>query len=252
MDKVARQEKAKIYGFSYLTKNQSFLADLLRKKSFNISLAVPNTYIEINWKNFDGYIDYLKKNHQNMAKNVLKEIRKNKNAGIHIEKISGFSHLADQFACLFGETYYRHTRKKSELTKQFFQNISSHGNDIANAYCAFKGDTLRAFSIVLEGKDIWHSLLSGQNYEADRQDSSFFNVVFYAPIREAIRNNARRIYFGPANYEAKLRRGCLIEPLSMCFKSSNTCINKLLSYWFRITEIWYQRKYQELLLPRPR
>jgi predicted N-acyltransferase len=246
MDRIARMEKANVYGFSYLPRTQSLLTQLLQEHCFFSSLVVPNTYIDIKWNDFDGYIGYLKMHHLHRPGEVRREIKKNRDAGVRIEKLNNFSDFAEIFATLFENTHFRHTQNKSPITKSFFHTLSSYCNGIAKAYCAFKGDSLRAYCIILEGNEVWHVVLSGQDYEVDEKDYSYFNVVFYEPVREAIAKNARRIYFGSANYGAKLRRGCLIEPLSMHLKSPKMGINKFLSGWSRITDMWYKRKYRYL------
>ena len=247
MDMVARQEQTNIYGFNFLPQDQSILSQWLDERSFLRSLIVPNTYIDVNWSDFDGYIAYLKKHHRHMAGNVRREIRKSENLGIRTEKLTDFTSLTEDFALLFANTYYRHTLKKSPLYAQFFNSVATYCKDSARAYCAFKDHKLRSFSIFLEGSEIWHLVLSGQDYADKGPDYSYFNVFFYEPIKAAIEKNAKRIYFGAANYEAKMRRGCILEPLFMYFKSPKMGAHKFLSYWLKITEIWYKRKYKDIL-----
>jgi len=92
------------------------------------------------------------------------------------------------------------------------------------------------------------SLLSGQDYDQDNKAPSFFYVCFYEPIKEAIERNARRFYFGPANYETKLRRGCRTEPLYMWLKSPKMSIHSFLSGWLKVTEMHYKHKYGDIIL----
>jgi predicted N-acyltransferase len=248
IEQISIKEKVKVYGFSYVSRDQSYLTDLLKKNSYISSLVVPNTYIEIGFKSFKEYIDYLKKNHRHMANNVKREINKTKKLGIRIERHTSYGALSEKFAHLFGETYFRHTGKKSPLTVDFFNHLASHCRNVLSAYCAFKDDELRAFSLILEGNDIWHYFLSGQDYDLDNKDPSYFYVVFYEPIKEAIERNAKRFYFGPANYETKLRRGCRAEPLYMWLKSPKMSIHSFLSGWLKVTEMRYKRKYEDIIL----
>jgi len=244
MERTARQEGAKIYGFFYLSGLDRILSKSLSAHKFHKSFVVPTTFIDISWDDFEGYTKYIKNNHHHMAGNIKREINKNKKAGIVIERVIDFKPFSEEFAHLFSNTHRRYTGKESPLTPKFFNELSSYCFGTATAYCAFKDGRLRGYSLVFEGKDIWHVFLSGQEYAEEDQDYTYFNVFFYAPIREAIAQGAQRIYFGAANYEAKLRRGCRTEPLYMWLRSTERKMNLWLFMWMRVTELGYRWQYR--------
>ena len=181
-----------------------------------------------------------------MARNVRREIRQNQEAGVVIEEITDFKPFDNEFARLFGQTYRHHSGQECPLTAKFFLEVSSQCSGTAAAYCAFKKGQLQGFSLVLKGEDIWHVFLTGQEYTENESDNSFFNMVFYSPIREAIAQGVKRIHFGPANYETKRRRGCRTEPFFMWLRSPKKHINLALPIWMKVTDYWYQRKYHDI------
>ena len=119
----------------------------------------------------------------------------------------------------------------------------------------FLPDLLIAVVILIAG--LWviriankliHRFFEKKDYDQGEKDHSYFYVCFYEPIKEAISRNVQRFYFGPANYETKMRRGCRIEPLFMNIKSTKVSTNLFLSKWFKVTEKWYRHKYRDLLI----
>ena len=58
-----------------------------------------------------------------MAKNIRREIRQNREAGVDIKEIEDFESLADDFSRIFGNLFRRFKKKTALLHQNFFVNF---------------------------------------------------------------------------------------------------------------------------------
>jgi len=244
MKRVASEEGASLYGFMYLAGREALFSQILKEKGFSGSFVVPAAYLDISWNTFKEYTRHLG---QSMAKNIRREIRQNREAGIIIEEVNNFEPLAEEFARIFGQLFNRFKEKSCPFTPTFFRELPLHCPDMMTSFCAFQEDKLRGFSIVLKDRDIWRVVLASQDHTNFKKDNTFFDVAFYTPVQEAITQEVKRIYYGTENYETKLRRGCQLDPLFMWLRSPQKKINLVLPIWMRVVDLWYQRNYGSFL-----
>jgi predicted N-acyltransferase len=247
MEEAARKEGVNLYGFSYLPSDPGPLEAALLASGFSTSLVVPTTFLDITWADFEDYVRDLTKRHKKTGAAIRRQINRNRKAGVTIVRVTDFAPLCEDFARLFDQTYRRYTGRASPLKPDFFRTLSSHCPGRAVAYCGFKEGRLRGYFLVLKGEKIWHGILTGQEYVEEEKDFTFFNVTFYEPLRDAIAEGARRVYFGAASYEAKMRRGCRSEPLFMWLRSPGSGGNRWLRSWLALTELRYRHKHRGLL-----
>jgi len=247
MEETARREGAPLYGFSYLSPGETVLSRILEERGFSRGLAVPMARLDIEWADFDEYLRHISRRHKSTAAGIRRQINRNRKAGVRLERVTDFEPHAEEFARLFHETYHRYTGRETPLKARFFRELSSRCSGKVTAYCGFKDGRLQGYFIVLRGAEIWNGLLTGQEYGQDDRDFTFFSVTFYEPIRDAIAKGAKRIYYGPACYDAKLRRGCRVEPLYMWLRSPSEGANHWLKWWLDLADRRYRRKYKDLL-----
>ena len=244
MKQVASEEGASLYGFMYLSGKEALFSQILKENGFFGSFIVPAAYLDISWDTFEAYTRHLG---QNMAKNIRREIRQNLEAGIKIEEVTDFEPLAEEFARIFGQLFNRFKEKNCPFTPAFFRELPLRCPGMMTSFCAFQGEKLRGFSIVLKDRDIWRVVLASQDHTNFKKDNTFFDVAFYTPVRESIKQGVKRIYYGTENYETKLRRGCQLDPLFMWLRSPQKKINLLLPMWMRVLDLWYQKNYGSFL-----
>jgi len=63
---------------------------------------------------------------------------------------------------------------------------------------------------------------------ADRADFTYFNLVYYEPIRLGISLGLESIAYGNGAYQAKIRRGCTVRANHLYFRPRNPLLRSLL------------------------
>ena len=77
------------------------------------------------------------------------------------------------------------------------------------AFRAEKDGRLVGFILFFEHADALYARATGFDHEAlGRHSFCYFNTLFYAPLEWAMSHGIRRIHYGFATYDAKMRRGC--------------------------------------------
>ena len=84
-----------------------------------------------------------------------------------------------------------------------------------------------AFHVLVEHGGVLHSNTVGQNYDVATKGRAHFMVMYYAPLVDALESSISRINYGVGSYEAKVGRGCRIEPLVGAFKFRDPSIDML-------------------------
>ncbi len=72
------------------------------------------------------------------------------------------------------------------------------------------------FSLFVRNGAVWHALWTGADYESGGYPRTYFDALFYEPLRAAQRSGISEITYGIGGDEAKRRRGCVLHPVR-CF-----------------------------------
>lgn len=80
-------------------------------------------------------------------------------------------------------------------------------------FIAFKEQRPVAFALFYEYNGVYYLRPIGFDYSRLNDEFCYFNLIFYAPIREAIRAGIKAIHYSMESYDAKLGRGCKLRHL---------------------------------------
>ena len=113
-------------------------------------------------------------------------------------------------------------------------------------YGAFCEDSLVGFVVLVKRGDIGYLPWTGIDRKTPARSGTYFNLVFYRPVEDAIRLRIKTLYFGRALYKTKVRRGCRVCRPRHFYRSPNRALHGILRPWFGFHETWMRRKMGEV------
>lgn len=217
IESVAAQLKLPV-AFLNVPDGDPNLPDLLCGRGYLKSSLAPVAYLDIRFRSFDAYLDYLKRRSPSAAKSVRHEINRNRSLGTVISASKSPENDADHLLRLLARNYTNHNRIPFMFGSHFLRRLSAHlGNDVT-VYVASRKNHCHGACLVFKKGSIGHVLFAGIDHLAAGNDYTYFNLCYYQPIKEAIRKGTERLYFGTGLYGLKKRRGCETLPLSLYYR----------------------------------
>ena len=167
-----------------------------------------------------------------MKKNISHEINKNRKSGVVIEEIMDFNGQEKKFYDLLNENNIKHNKTPMVFQKDFLNRLKKNCGEDLVIYRSLKHGQLSGVGILLKNKKTGSVAFSGINRQLAQNDATFFNMLFYGPITDAIAKNIQRLYYGNAMYDMKIRRGCKVEKTFFFHKPRHLFFRPATNLWF--------------------
>lgn len=229
IEDICRKEKILFSSFEYISERDDFLISNLQNHGY---LKFPwrgNTlYLPIDWLTFKDYLSSLT---QNGRKAVRRDIKKCVENGVELFEAPDFEKLSEKLSSFYSNLFNKYNKgQKSPYTPYFFEVLSKYSKEKVKVFVARKEGKLVGFSLLMRHRQIVDAFLTGYDYSSQTPtDYTYFNLVFYEPIKWAIKTQAERINYRIGAEEAKLRRGCKEERVFSLVKCHNNNINFIFS-----------------------
>jgi predicted N-acyltransferase len=211
IDDVCRRERILFSSFPYVSEFESLLIENLEDFGYLRLPSVNTLYLDVKWSDFEDYVESLE-SHKIRA-NVKREIRKCQESGVTIAEESEFGDLAPILADLHSNLFSKYNKGvASPRDASFFRKLSEFAKDKTRVLIAKRHSKIVGFSLSLQQKGILDVFVLGFDYDAQMNtDLTYFNLVYYEPIKMAIKEGIRRIHFSIKSEKLKLKRGCKFE-----------------------------------------
>jgi predicted N-acyltransferase len=246
IDEICKKQRFLFSSFLFVSEFDKLLMENLQNLGYLQSPGTTTFYLDIKWSSFE---DYLKSLTYKTRKNIRREIRKCAENGVSIEErdIEG---LSAKLPVLLSNLFWKYDENSENLFNQsFFCKLEEYARDTAKVFVAEKNDEVVGFSMSLRQRDVLDVFMCGFDYDAQtKTDFTYFNLCYYAPIRWAIEEGIKRIYYRRKAEKVKLDRGCKPERTYSFIKCHNRLIGFLISkalenrFYSRLKE-WLLRQY---------
>lgn len=186
---------------------------------------LPNTKLEIRWKNFDEYLNAMRSNYK---RKVIKRMEKCSKGNVTFELIKNFSGYADDLERLWVNIYKNakeYTRER--LTSVFFRNIDRYLGDKSGIILAKKDGIPLGFSLLLFDEQTLISMFFGLDYKYNKEYYIYFNL-YYKMIKLAVKEGFKNIDMGITTLIPKKDVGAVVVTLNMYMKHFNPFLNKII------------------------
>ncbi len=207
IDYICKMERISISCFICVPTSETNLMNSLNNFGYR-KLFWRNTYsIAIQWKTFDEYLLNLDRK---TRQNIRRELKKSDENGVKIKIISEFGQLSSVLSNLYSNLYMKYNGRQSHYyDASFFESLNRHAGDKTVLFVATKNDKIVGFALCMQQKSHLEGFKSGFDYAScSKNDYVYFNLLYCAPIKWAIENGIKEIYFGTGMAEIKMKRGC--------------------------------------------
>lgn len=224
--------KEKLMGISFMNLRENMKKKIEKSlKGYHGIRLSPNTFIDINWDNFEEYLSSLKSGARRGIRNTLRRKDRYK---LRIEHTKEFKKFSEQLYQLQKKVCDFHRDYKYLLPSKFYESLEKNFKDNSEVTICFKNEKILGFVLSLMDEEKIVYKFCGLDPKYKKYQAYF---LFYIDgIKRAIKNKKKRIYFGKTTYGVKTERGCTKENLYAFLKARNSVLNKLASLYFKLLE----------------
>jgi predicted N-acyltransferase len=206
---LIEQWNARLVAFLYLTQPaaQSLVDCRLLDKPFVVTAA--NCRLMLDFPDFDSYLDRFRSRRR---WDIRRQVRRFEMLGYEVKRLR-LSECKDMLAPLFLKLQHRYGHQTTrDSAESMFSNQMRWLNELSLVYLCLSNNHPVGFCLFFRWKQSLYARVAGFDYDRLQNDFCYFNVVYYLPIMDALREGMREIHYGTTAYEAKIKRGCLLEP----------------------------------------
>lgn len=233
IDAICKKQKILFSSFLFVSEFDTHLIRNLETLGYyKFLFGTPTLYLDVRWQSFE---DYLLSLGHDVRHYVRREMRRTKDNGVTIEEVTEFKDLSKTLSDLSFNYFLKYNKWAQRLEPRFFESLSDYAKANTVVFLAKKKDIPVGFSLCQRQGETLDVFLCGFNYELqEKNDYTYFSLIFYAPISWAIQKGVRKIFYRWAAEEAKYRRGCKSEKIYSFVKCHNRFLNSQIGNYLRI------------------
>ncbi|MCK9573512.1 MAG: GNAT family N-acetyltransferase [Candidatus Omnitrophica bacterium] len=228
LDKIyefSRIKKIKTILIYNLTNKHAELSKHLRNSGFTAMEDLPTTRLEIKEKNFE---DYISKLGSSTRKDVRRKLRKSAElTKLETEVIDNIDNIIDDIYQLYMNNFNDSDIRFEMLTRDFFLNICRNMPGVAKYFITRSEGKIIAFNLCFIKEDTCIDKFIGFDYSIALKYHLYY-TTFAHNIDWCIKNGIHFYQPGQGDYDAKIRLGASLIPLSIYIKSFNPMLNLLM------------------------
>jgi predicted N-acyltransferase len=222
--------------------DEEMLTEALRDRRYLETEVQKMTCLDVEWSDFEGYVDHLRRRSKSAAGNARKERNRNRDGGVQIRLVPGNTVDTLAFFTLVRE-HYRHKNGRDLPFGPHFlpQLIQALGDDFLVFEAERHGQRVAMLGVVRSGNVGWPACF-GIDLRNRPNDFTYFNLVYYHLADCAAGLGLRTLLYGNGAYQAKLKRGCRLMVNRLFYHPYRPLWRLAAGPYFRIHRAWYRRK----------
>jgi predicted N-acyltransferase len=203
LQEVARSERVPLCFYGLEEEDKDLRQQLVREKFEELFLFF-DTYIDMSFKDLDGYLAQFKSEPRRRFK---QEMRQPEKLGYRFEVLTDFEHLSAEFERFYEATYSKYGEEHFRHPASFWTQFSQKGAPMMEAVVAYRGDEPKGFVTLLKKGNLLWAYRAGRTSEGEKENPIYFNLVFYEPLKRALELGSSRFWISPGAWDVKRRRG---------------------------------------------
>jgi predicted N-acyltransferase len=229
LEKIRRDVKAS--GVMIMDFKKEELASLKSQmKGFAEFQISDNTYIDLNFSDFEDYLGFLDGKARRSVRITLNRAEK---LGIKCVFSHDFLKWKDTARRLQKYLCDHFNNYRWYLSEEFFSALETNLKNEAELILFFKEDVPLVFGLSLNSAEICQYKFTG--IDPEYRDYQAYFLVYYEGIRRALEKGQKRIYFGPSTYEFKEKIGCKREGVYGLAAFRNPFLNFALKTYLKMS-----------------
>jgi predicted N-acyltransferase len=235
--------KAKLgIAFIDVTAEDDLLWSALRTRRYVDSEIDATARMEIEWSDFDGYVDCQRRRSKNAAHAARRERNSNRRSGVSIRQLRLGAADAQAFYELTRD-HYRHKNGRDPLYGPEFLPLLSQllADDLLIFEAVRESKRVAMLAVVRSGSVGWMAWL-GIELRDRPNDYTYANINFYHAADWAPALGLKTLLYGTAALEAKLKRGCRLFDCRVFYRPHRRFLRAFAQPYFQIHQAWYRKK----------
>jgi predicted N-acyltransferase len=190
---------------SLLYLNQAGAAQLAGVPGWPLVLSSAAAVLPVTWASFEEY--------RHRRTNVRSDLKRFSGSGLEARLVT-LGEVGPEAAPLAVNVQHKYGHQSSPVRQvRFFGDCAAALGDAALVFGCFDGSRLIGFSLAFRWQDTLYIRSAGFDYDLLPRQGEHFMVMYYEPIRYAIEQGLARVHFGTESFQAKVQRGCSLQPL---------------------------------------
>lgn len=225
MEQVRREKRLKFLVFKDFTENASRVLLPLTRLGFLRGDSFPNVVLALPYRTMDEYLESLS---YGTRKDLRRKVRKTlSGASLQVRIVDDVAPMIEPVYQLYLNTYNAGTVRFEKLTREYFLTIGRLEQHAAKFFLFYINDRLIGFNLCLRHGNQLIDKFIGMDYSSSRRLNLYFYSWYYI-VEWCIQHGIRHYQVGQTDYEAKLRLGGKLLPLSFFARHPNRVLARLL------------------------
>jgi predicted N-acyltransferase len=214
----------------------------LLSRRYLLSEIESTARLEIEWTDFDSYVQHLRQRSSNAAQTARKERNRNRRSAVDIRRVH---RTESDLRALYLITRDHHRYKNGHdplYGPQFLPQLSQAlGDDLLVFEAVRDGVRLAMLAVVRSGTVGWVAWIGIE--QRDRlNDFTYANIMFYHPADWAPALGLKSLLYGTAVQKAKAIRGCRLLVCHLFYRPHRSVLRLVARPFLAIHQAWYRRK----------
>jgi len=235
LEEICKKEKAK--GFLILDLRKEEVITIKEQvKGFAEFQQKDNTYIDLDFADFEDYLNSLDEESWRSARMTLNRAKRWKIKTVFTNEFSTWKSVAkrlQKYVCEYHNDY------RMFMTEHFYSALEKNVKENTELIMFFKDDIPLASALVMNMPNI--SIYKGTGADPDYRKYQAYFLFYYEGIKKALERGQKRIYYGTTTYEFKEKIGCKREELFGLAKMANPVLHLGLKSFITVSKLWDNR-----------
>ena len=192
------------------------------------TLARPSATLRLEWDSWETYLRSAARQSQSLAHNIRREIRRAHREGLTIGEWNPAETPGAELCRLMAQHEQNLNNRAWRFQPGLLERLSQSLGTDCRVLVATSATALQGTIVVMVSGKRGYVQYPGLVARADRADFTYFNLVYYEPIRIGISLGLESIAYGNGAYQAKIRRGCTVRANHLYFRPRNPLLRSVL------------------------
>jgi predicted N-acyltransferase len=232
--------------FIGFTADDEFICSALRARRYLDSEIDTIAQLEVQWTDFDSYVDWLRTRSRNAAKIARNERNRNRRNGVSIRQLRPDP---TDMQALYAITYEHHRHKSGRdlpFGPEFLPNLATAlGDDLLIFEALRDGRPVGSLWVVRSGFVGWVAYV-GIELRDRPNDFTYANLLFYHAADWAPALGLKTLLYGTSVQQAKQMRGCRLIACQLFYRPHGRFTRLFAAPYLLLHQLVFRRKQRRL------
>jgi predicted N-acyltransferase len=204
--------------FIGFTTEDELLCSALRSRRYLDSEIDSTARLEIEWTDFDGYVNHLRTRSKNAAKIARNERNRNRRNGVCIQQVRPGAAETQALYTLMYEHYRHKNGRDLPFGPAFLPCLAAALGDDVLLFEARRDSRVVGTVLVVRSGEVGWVVSVGIELRDRPNDFTYANLLFYHAADWAPALGIKSLLYGTAVQKTKLTRGCRLVPCRLFYR----------------------------------